>query len=60
MAHENFFLTRNPLSVCRTGGGRIGGGGGGVQRSTKKEQTRTDSNIPTGPNEAVRVATLLL
>ena len=31
-----------------------------LERSTKEHKGRTDSNSPTGPNEAVRVATVLL
>ena len=30
------------------------------KKSTKEYKGRTDSNSPTGPNEIVRVATLLL
>ena len=32
----------------------------GILRNTKEYKKRTDNNSSTGPNEAVRVATLLL
>ena len=38
----------------------LGALGNGKQRSTKDNKERTDSNSPAEPNEAVRVATLLL
>ena len=42
------------------GGGDGDGGGGGSNGSTKEYKGRTDSKSPTGPNEAVCLATLLL